>query len=65
MNKYIRIVEREIAIIQGCIDQHKGCGVFHNNCIAWEHHLTAYQRILELLTLELERPKGKNPSHST
>lgn len=64
MNKYIRIVEQEIASIQGYIDQHKGCGVFHNNCAIWEHHLTAYQRILDLLTLEAKRPKGKNPSHS-
>lgn len=62
MNKYIRLVEREIATVAANIDRHKGCGVFHNNCTVWGHHLTAYQRILELL-VEAERTKGKTSSH--
>lgn len=63
MNRYIRLIEQEIAAVIANIDRHKGCGVFHNNCIVWGHHLAAYQRILEILT-EAERPKGKRVTPS-
>lgn len=55
--KYIRVVEQEIAITQSHIDRHKGVGNYIDNCAVWEHHITAYKRVLELLTEA--KTKGK------
>ena len=57
MNKYIRVVEQEIAAIEGYIDRLKGVGCYYGNCVIWGHYLTAYRRILELMHQER---KGSN-----
>jgi hypothetical protein len=59
MNKQvIRIIEQEIATVQGYIDRYKSCGVYHGHCEVWGQWLTAYERILDLVTAEM-KPKKK------
>lgn len=52
MNKYVRIIEQEIATVEGYIERLKGVGSYHNNCTIWGHYVTAYRRILELIQQE-------------
>jgi uncharacterized protein YukE len=57
MSEYIHLVEQEIAKVAGYIERYKRCGVYHDNCEVWRHHLTAYQRILDLMTAEVDHAK--------
>jgi hypothetical protein len=60
MNKQVvRLIEQEIETVKGYIERHKGCGVFYSNCEVWAHHVTAYERILDLVKAEMQRPKKK------
>lgn len=60
MSKYIRIIEQQIETVKGYIERGKRVGCYHDNCVVWAHHITAYEQILDLINAEVKRSKAKS-----
>ena len=58
MKKLIQLIEAEIARTQANIERHKSSGVYVENSRVWQHHLEAYERILDLISEQRPRKAG-------